>query len=238
MRFSMTLIKEALADLQQLSQDAGQPLQNIPTAIRAGVEGRIRAAQAKLPAAIERYTNLVVENAVFIPLTGNAAKEFAETAQAEFGAFAADYNKLAVQVFEALDKRSVGKVYSSSTHQAFLTELGTIKTQLGIQKLPPLQFYNGTQNTDVKAIVKQQFDEFYEGQLNILFIKKELGVYALKEGFDGGSLPVIIYGMEGTPYAKHLRTLPELNIHKDDQDHKITSSEVQQVLSQLKKANV
>ncbi len=234
----MSLIKEALLDLQQLTFDAGQPLQNIPTAIRAGVEGRIRAAQAKLPAAKERYQKLVVENAVFIPLTGDAAEEFALTAQAEFGAFAADYNKLPTQVFESIDKRSFGKVYSSNTHGALLTELGGIKTQLGIQKLPPLQFYNGSQNTDVKAIIKQQFDEFYEGQLNILSIKKELGEYALSEGFEGGSLPVILYNIEGTPYAKHLKTLNELRIDKKEKDHKITSSEVQQVLSQLKKANV
>ncbi len=231
----MSLIKEALQELQQLTFDANQPLQNIPTAIKAGVEGRIRAAQAKLPAAQARYTELVVENAVFIPVTGNAAKEFALAAETYAGAFAADYNKLSTEVFEAIAKRSYGSSYTANTHAALLTELGRIKGLLNIQKLPPLSFYNGSQNTDVRGIIKKQFDEFYEGQLNVLSIKKELGEYALKNNFDGAKLPVIIYGQEGTPYAKHLRALNEITIDKEDQDHTITSQEVQQVLTQLKK---
>lgn len=234
----MSLIKECFLELQQLTADANMPLQNIPTAIKAGVEGRIRSAQAKLPSVKQRYCQLVADNAVFIPVTGNAAEEFAIAAQEYFGAFAADYNKLPTEIYESIKKRSYAQSYTANTHAALLTELTRVKGLLNIQKLSPLAFYNGSQNTNVKSIIKEQFDNFYEGQLNCLNIKRELGEYALENGFDGGSLPVIIYGQEGTPYAKHLKTISEITIDKQNEMNKITLQEVQQVLQQLKKEMV
>ena len=231
----MTQIQDVLSELQQLTADAGQPLQNIPTAIKAGVEGKIRAAQAKLPAITAKYQALVAEKAVFIPVSGTAAQEFASKANEYFGAFAADFNKLPNEIYARIKARGYADRYSPNTHQALLTELGTIKGLLSLQKLSPLPYYSGSQNKDVHAIIVEQFDEFYEGQLNVLNIKRELGIYALANGFDGESLPVIIYGQKGTLYAKHLATLNELTINKNDETQEITQTDVQNVLKQLKR---
>lgn len=231
----MNLIKETLKELQELNEQASQPLQNLPTATKAGMEGKIRAAQAKLPAVREKYYKLVTENAVFIAVTGSAAKEFALKAHEFFGAFAVNYDELPDMVFQSLKARSYATHYSVNTHSALLTELGTIKGMLGLQRLAPLPFYNSSQNNDVKAIVKKQFDEFYDAELNCLYIKKQLGEYALREGFDGGSLPVILYGYEGTNYAKHLNIKNEIKIQKEDETKEITQQEVSQTLNFIKK---
>ena len=199
------------------------------------MEGKIRAAQAKLPAATERYQKMVADRAVFIPVSGSAAQEFAEKANEFFGAFVADFNKLPTEIYERIKKRGYATQYTPNTHQALLTELGSLKGLLGLQKLSPLPYYSGSQNKDVQAIIREQFDEFYEGQLNVLNIKRELGIYALANAFDGESLPVIIYGQKGTLYAKHLKTLNELTINKNDETQPITQIDVQNVLKQLKR---
>lgn len=231
----MNPIKETLKELQELTQQASQPLQNLPTATKAGMEGRIRAAQAKLPAVREKYQKLVVDNAVFIAVTGTAAKEFATKANEFFGAFAVNYDDLPDMVFNSLKARSYADHYSVNTHSALLTELGVIKGTLGLQRLAPLPFYNSSQNTDVRGIVKKQFDEFYDSELNCLYVKKQLGEYALREGFDGGSLPVILYGYEGTNYAKHLKIKNEIKIEKQDESKEITQQEVAETLNFIKK---
>jgi uncharacterized protein YukJ len=231
----MSLIKDTLKEFRELFEQASLPLQNLPTATKAGMEGKIRAAQAKLPEVRERYQKLVTNNAVFIAVTGSAAKEFATKANERFGAFAVDYDELANMLYDALARRSYGLSYSVNTHSALLTELGAIKGMLGLQRLAPLPFYNSSQNTDVKGIIKKQLDEFYDGELNCLYVKNQLGGYALREGFDGGSLPVIIYGYEGTNYAKHLNIKNEIKIEKEDESKEITQEEVAQTLNFIKK---
>lgn len=167
----------------------------LDTRVRAGMEGKIRAAQSDLVTLEADYKKTVVDNSVIIALQGKFGENFAEIARDKFKVVAIDFLKIVDIVGDSMISRGCGERYGSREHLMVMDELNMVKINYGIASLPVFQaLYDGIGSNDsIKDAIRKQFTSQYGSQLFSAITRGEIGKSALSLDFNGKQLPVALY---------------------------------------------
>lgn len=187
-------LKDLYGKYQTLKELATVPPEEIEPRLRAGMEGKIRSAQSEIPKIEQAYKNKAVSDCAIIAVKGKFGKKFAEISK-DFKTLPVDYLKVVDLIGDSILKRGGRDAYSSQEHFMAMDELNKIKMNYGISQLPVFQakFDGVGPDTTIKQALFKQLIAQYGGQLFSAVTRGEIGNGALEIGFDGKTLPVILY---------------------------------------------
>jgi len=162
--------------------------------IRAGIEGKIRAAASDLPVLEKEYKRKVAQDCVIIAVKGKFGPKFAELSK-EFKTVPIDYLKVVDIIGDSILKRGGKDTYTTREHLMTMDELNKLKMSYGIAQLPVFQskFDGIGPGSTVKEALLVQLTNQYGNQLYSAITKGEIGNGALEIGFTGKTLPVVLY---------------------------------------------
>lgn len=187
-------LKEMFDKYQTLNELAKIAPEEIEPRVRAGMEGKIRSAQSEIPQIKQAYKSKVANDCAIIAVKGKFGKKFAEIAK-DFKTLPVDYLKVVDLIGDSILQRGGKDVYSSQEHFMAMDELNKVKMNYGISQLPVFQakFDGIGPNTTIKQALFEQLTAQYGGQLFSVVARGEIGDGALGIGFNGKTLPVILY---------------------------------------------
>lgn len=231
----MSRIKELLVSIEEADQMASQELLSFPFSIRSGMEGQIRAAQEALPKLESEYITEVVKNCVIIPVAGKQAEFFAKVAQEEFGVLGINYYQAADETAQAVINRRYDDYYSSNTYSASLDQIYQLKAKYKISKLPYMEAIGAEYyGKSLFEAFRAQFTQAYGSELYSAVIRHVIGHYAIKNGYDGTKMPVIMYNYnENLGVSENFLPNPVPFFNLSD-SKKITKDTVSEMLTKLK----
>lgn len=184
-------IYEKIQVLKELSQM--EPA-HIEYRLRAGFEGKIRAAQADIVKVEADYKAKVVRDCIVIAVRGKYSAEFARLSE-QLHTLPVDFLKTVDMIGDSIIKRGGRDQYSTHEHAMAMDELNKIKMNYGISQLPVFQakFDGVGPNTSIKEALYGQLTSQYGSQLYTAVSRGEIAVNALSIGFKGKKLPVVLY---------------------------------------------
>ena len=191
--YSSLSVKELYEKYQELNDLAKTNLNTIPLSFRSGREGMIRSAAAEIPEVARLYRNKVTDSAVIIAVSGEYSKEFADLARDKLDMLSLNYLKAADQTAERVIARGYPDQYTSNTHHMALDEVVKLKNECGIFSLPIVQQMETTGFLTLKDGLRGSLEKSFQGQFYTLVTKNDIGLIALKNGFTGGKIPVVLY---------------------------------------------
>lgn len=185
---------EIYEKIQVLKELAKMEPSQIEYRLRAGFEGKIRAAQADIIKVESDYKNKVVKDCVIIAVKGKYSHEFAKLSE-QLHTLPIDFLKTIDMMGDSILKRGGRNQYSTHEHAMAMDELNKIKLNYGISQLPVFQakFDGVGPNTTIKEALYGQITSQYGSQLYTAVTRGEIAVNALNIGFKGKKLPVVLY---------------------------------------------
>jgi len=187
-------LKEIYSKMKNLEELASLDSSIIEHRLRAGMEGKIRAAQSDLPKYVDMYKARVVQDSVIIQIKGKYGKEFAEISKA-FKTLPIDFLKVIDDIGDSILKRGGKDRYTSHEHLMVMDELNKIKQNYKISQLPVFQakFDGVGPDATLKTALLTQITNQYGNQLYSAVTRGEIGIQAMSVGFSGKRLPVVLY---------------------------------------------
>ena len=224
-------LKEIYENIQTLTELSKMDINLIERRIRAGMEGKIRKAQSDLNPAIENYKNNVIRNCAIIAVKGKFGKDFAEIAQT-FKTLSVDFLAAVDYIGDSIIKRGGKDQYTSHEHLMTMDELNKIKLNYKISTLPLFQsnFKGVGSQTSIKQALYTQLTAQYGGQLYSAVTRGDIGNKALEMGFNGRTLPVILFNYVADLDPSMLPSPVEVL----DINEKPTKEDVKKILMQVR----
>ncbi len=234
-------LKKLHEDLIRNKAEASIDLTATDPRLRAGAQGRQRQAVIEASRLEQVYKNEVVKNVVIIGVKGTGAEKFAEIAQEKYKTISVNYFKILNDIVENISvKRQGGKNYTTHVYHMVLDELNRAKLTYGISSIPVLQprFDVLGNSQPLRESLYKNFAHHYGSDLYSIATRYEIAQLALKKGFTGTKLPVVVYNYdEETGINKGILTEPVaiVNVTDEEVTEKLVKENLTQVRDLIKK---
>jgi hypothetical protein len=196
----MSQLAEILKEIEDKRAESRIIPEDSDPRVRAGVEALVRNAKAEVAGLEAKYKDAVMQSVVLIGLQGPNEKDFADIAQEKFKAMAIDFKLLKANLLSTLASRNAGATYNTNVHFMVLDELTRIRTKYDVVRLPTpmISGYNdGIYDAPLSQAIDILFEKNYGPGLYSAVTRREIGIRALENGFQGSLLPVIVYNFDG-----------------------------------------
>jgi len=215
-------LKELFGKYRTLNELASMDIDVLDRRIKAGMEGKIRAARSDLKGIESDYKKRVVDTCAVIGVEGKFCKEFAGISK-EMGTIPIDFLYAIDIIGDSILKRGGADRYTSHEHLMVMDELNKIKMRYRLSSLPLFQakFDGVGPNTNLKQALFHQLTSQYGGQLYSIVTHGEIGLEAINMGFCGKTLPVVLYNY-ATPLSEGILPKPVGVIKVDKKPTKTT----------------
>lgn len=190
--------KDLIEQIKKNTQMASKRVDEFAPAMRQGAERRIREAQDKLNTLKSEYAAAVVKNAVVLAVDGPFAASFAEKAQSALGLVSVNYALVEEKILDMIKKGNGTDTFGNYEYQITLNAVNLLKKEYKINSTKPMisQSVPFGQKVEraVPALVKSVFGEL----INSAVAAKEIGEAAMRLGFEGKKLGVVLYNNSGS----------------------------------------
>lgn len=188
-------LDELYVEITKTKAMADKNFEDQPLNIRAGMEGRIRAARESLAKLVSDYKTTAVKSSAIIALSGEYGKQFADLST-EFNVLSFDFSQGINTIIEKIMGREGKKEFDNAEFFLLLSELNIFKVKYGLSSLPPVNMQSSIIGKPTGEAIKRLLGKSYVSQINSVVIRSLIGEKAYETGFSGKIIPVALYNTD------------------------------------------